>query len=133
MVGQVLAERIMETGMPGRDAHFYLLTTSQKGEPTPISWAENASLEDAYDFDVLREMDVVLTCQGSAYTRDVHPRLRESGWGGYWIDAASALRMEDDSTIVLDPVNVPVIEQALDADKKDFIGAIVPSLSCSWP
>ena len=122
MVGQVLADRIIAGAMPGGAARFYLLTTSQKGGPTPLPWAENPSLMDAYDLDVLREMDVVVTCRGSAYTRDVHPRLRGTGWGGYWLDASSALRMESSSTIVLDPVNLPVIERALDAGGRDFIG-----------
>jgi aspartate-semialdehyde dehydrogenase len=77
---------------------------------------------DAGDTKVLGDLDIVVTCQGGDYTKAVYPKLRAAGWRGYWIDAASALRMAPDSTIVLDPVNRPVIDRALDAGKKDFIG-----------
>jgi aspartate-semialdehyde dehydrogenase len=80
------------------------------------------ALRDASDIAALAEMDVILTCQGGDYTKQVHPQLRARGWQGYWIDAASALRMEQDAVIVLDPVNLAVIEQALADGKKDFIG-----------
>ena len=67
-------------------------------------------------------MDVLISCQGGDYTNEIHPKLRAAGWDGYWIDAASALRMKDDAVIVLDPVNMDVIEKALDSGVKDYIG-----------
>jgi aspartate-semialdehyde dehydrogenase len=79
-------------------------------------------LEDAESIDALREMDLILTCQGGDYTKAVYPKLRATGWDGYWVDAASALRMDPDATVILDPVNRPVIDTALDQGKRDFIG-----------
>ncbi|MEM8006819.1 aspartate-semialdehyde dehydrogenase, partial [Morganella morganii subsp. sibonii] len=76
----------------------------------------------AYSIDELKTLDVILTCQGGDYTSEVFPKLREAGWQGYWIDAASSLRMEDDAVIVLDPVNRKVIDQALDAGTRNNIG-----------
>ncbi len=87
-----------------------------------MSGAVRSPLLDAESLDALREMDVIVTCQGGDYTKSMHPRLRASGWDGYWIDAASSLRMEPDATIILDPVNRAVIDAALDAGKRDFIG-----------
>ena len=81
-----------------------------------------APLKDAYSIDELKTLDVILTCQGGDYTSEVFPKLREAGWQGYWIDAASSLRMEDDAVIVLDPVNRKVIDQALDAGTRNYIG-----------
>ncbi|HCP98058.1 MAG TPA: aspartate-semialdehyde dehydrogenase, partial [Pseudoalteromonas sp.] len=79
-------------------------------------------LLDASDISELAKMDIIVTCQGGDYTNAVYPKLRESGWDGYWIDAASALRMSDDSIIVLDPVNKDVIEQGLEQGVKTFVG-----------
>jgi aspartate-semialdehyde dehydrogenase len=79
-------------------------------------------LEDASDITKLAEQDVIITCQGGDYTKDVHPKLRASGWDGYWIDAASSLRMADDAVIILDPINRDVIDAALNNGCKDFIG-----------
>jgi aspartate-semialdehyde dehydrogenase len=81
-----------------------------------------APLGDAFDIEALRRMDAIVTCQGGDYTKKVYPLLRTGGWSGYWIDAASSLRMERDSVIILDPVNLDVIERALAAGKRDFIG-----------
>ncbi|HHH39159.1 MAG TPA: aspartate-semialdehyde dehydrogenase [Sedimenticola sp.] len=122
MVGSVLMARMRAEGDFERipEAHFF--TTSQQGEPGPDVGQGSAPLLDARDLERLREMDVIVTCQGGGYTRDVFAPLRESGWQGYWIDAASALRMEPESVIVLDPVNMNLITDALDAGVKDFIG-----------
>jgi aspartate-semialdehyde dehydrogenase len=79
-------------------------------------------LEDASDIEKLKKLDVIITCQGGDYTKEIHPALRQAGWQGYWIDAASALRMEDDAVIILDPVNRNVIDEALERGVKDFIG-----------
>ncbi len=81
-----------------------------------------APLKDAYSIEELKTLDVILTCQGGDYTSEVFPKLREAGWQGYWIDAASSLRMQDDAVIVLDPVNRKVIDQQLDAGTKNYIG-----------
>src|SRR4029079_2727816 len=70
----------------------------------------------------LKKLPVIISCQGGDYTNDIHPKLRASGWTGYWIDAASALRMKDDAIIILDPVNLPVIKDAVAAGTKDYIG-----------
>jgi len=80
------------------------------------------TLKKADDIDELKKLDVILTCQGGDYTKAVHPQLRQAGWKGYWIDAASSLRMEKDAVIILDPVNRNVIDQALANGQKDFIG-----------
>ena len=76
----------------------------------------------ATDLDTLSSMEAIVTCQGGDYTAQIHGQLRSRGWGGYWIDAASTLRMAQDSTIILDPVNLGIINQALASGKKDFIG-----------
>ena len=79
-------------------------------------------LQDANDISSLRKLDAIVTCQGGDYTSAIHSELRKSGWNGYWIDAASTLRMAENSTIILDPVNMPVIQQGLESGVKDFIG-----------
>ena len=89
------------------------------GSPNP----RNATaLKDAYDVDALKRCDIIITCQGGEYTKDVYPRLRAAGWNGYWIDAAKTLRMNDDAVIVLDPVNLPVIKAALAKGVRNYIG-----------
>ncbi len=121
MVGSVLMQRMFEESDFDRiDADFF--STSQAGQAGPVINGSPTTLLDAHDTDALAAMDTIVTCQGGDYTKQVHPVLRASGWNGYWIDAASALRMEPDSTIVLDPVNDGVIATALAAGKKDFIG-----------
>jgi len=97
-------------------------TTSNVGGQGPDIGKETAALKDAYSIDELKGLDVILTCQGGDYTNEVFPKLREAGWQGYWIDAASSLRMQDDAVIVLDPVNRRVIDQQLDAGTKNYIG-----------
>lgn len=122
MVGSVLMERMRAEHDFARIAEPVFFSTSQVGQPGPDVGCGASPLLDAESLDALREMDAIVTCQGSDYTKSIHPRLRASGWNGYWIDAASALRMAPDATIVLDPVNRPVIDAALDAGKRDFIG-----------
>ena len=112
MVGSVLMDRMQQEG------DFALIepvffSTSNTGGKAP-SFAKNEStLKDAYDIDALKRCDIVITAQGGDYTSDVYPKLRAAGWTGHWIDAASTLRMKDDAVIVLDPVNMPVIKNAL--------------------
>ncbi len=79
-------------------------------------------MQDAYDIDALSALDIIITCQGGDYTNQIYPKLREIGWQGYWIDAASSLRMQDDTIIILDPVNHDVIKQGLDKGIKTFAG-----------
>ena len=122
MVGSVLLQRmIAEDDFSLIDqAVFY--TTSQAGQPGPDIGREIQPLQDAYDLDSLGNMEVIITCQGGDYTTETHTKLRQQGWDGYWIDAASTLRMSADSTIILDPVNLAVIERGLANGQKDFIG-----------
>ena len=121
MVGSVLLDRMRsEQNFADIDPVFF--TTSQVGQDGPDVGTGSAPLQDASDVSRLAEMDVILTCQGGGYTTSVHGALRSAGWNGYWIDAASTLRMEPDACIILDPVNQPVIDQALSDGVKDFIG-----------
>ena len=121
MVGSVLMQRMQEENdFAAIEPVFF--TTSQAGRPAPDFGREAPPLKDATSVEELRAMDVVVTCQGGDYTNEVYPKLRAAGWKGYWIDAASALRMEKDSVIVLDPVNRPVIDRAMDGGYRDFIG-----------
>jgi aspartate-semialdehyde dehydrogenase len=122
MVGSVLMQRMLDEQDFDRIDEPVFFTTSQLGQPGPDIGKEVPPLQDATDFEQLKSMDVIVTCQGGEYTRQVHADLRGSGWQGYWIDAASALRMEDDSIIILDPINRGVIDKALDAGGRDFIG-----------
>ncbi|MBD1583701.1 aspartate-semialdehyde dehydrogenase [Pseudoalteromonas sp. S16_S37] len=121
MVGSVLMHRMMEENdFAHIDAHFF--TTSQTGLLGPDFAGTAKPLQDANDVTALSDMDIIISCQGGDYTKSIYPALRESGWNGYWIDAASALRMESDSIIVLDPVNSDVIKQGLEQGVKTFVG-----------
>ena len=123
LVGSVLLERMRERGdFAGLAASFY--STSAPGAPGPAGLGFDAGrLGDARDPRALARHDVIVTCQGGHYTREVHPKLRAAGWGGYWIDAASALRMEPGTVLVLDPVNADVIADGLARGRRDFCGA----------
>ncbi|MDR4518772.1 MAG: aspartate-semialdehyde dehydrogenase [Nitrosomonas sp.] len=121
MVGSVLMQRMREENdFSLIDPVFF--STSQKGAKGPDIGKEIPPLKDAYDLTALAEMDVIITCQGGDYTNSIAKELRKNGWQGYWIDAASALRMDDDAVIILDPVNMPVIQQALHKGVKNYIG-----------
>jgi aspartate-semialdehyde dehydrogenase len=121
MVGSVLMERMLaENDFTGYEPLFF--TTSQAGQEGPDIGRPIPPLQDANDLGLLMNQDIIVTCQGSGYTKEVYPRLRDAGWEGYWIDAASALRMEETSVIVLDPVNRNVINDALDKGVKDYVG-----------
>ncbi len=121
MVGSVLMERMLaKDDFNGFEPLFF--TTSQVGRKGPQIGLDIPVLEDAYDIEKLSAMDVVVSCQGGDYTAQAYNELRKTGWKGYWIDAASTLRMEKNSVIVLDPVNRSVIDQALAAGTKDYIG-----------
>jgi aspartate-semialdehyde dehydrogenase len=122
MVGSVLMQRMEEEG------DFALITpqfftTSQAGKTAPtLGGKDNGVLADAYDLSALAAQDVIVSCQGGDYTSKVYAALRETGWQGYWIDAASSLRMADDAIIVLDPVNASVIDQGLEDGIKTYVG-----------
>ncbi len=118
MVGSVLMQRMRDEGDFDGSFEASYFSTSQVGQDGP----DGAPLRDAHSTEELSQFDIVVTCQGGSYTKDVYPRLRETGWKGYWIDAASALRMQDQAVIVLDPVNRNVIDSALVSGVKDYIG-----------
>ena len=109
MVGSVLMQRMVEE----RDFDAIrpvFFSTSQLGQPAPsFGGSTGGTLQDAFDLDALKALDIIVTCQGGDYTNEIYPKLRASGWQGYWIDAASSLRMKDDAIIILDPVNQDVI------------------------
>ena len=121
MVGSVLLGR-MEEENDFTTIDATLFSTSQAGQAAPDSIGAGKKLADANDLEALSAMDILVTCQGGNYTGTMHGKLRDSGWSGYWIDAASTLRMEDACVIVLDPLNRELIDQALDAGRKDFVG-----------
>jgi aspartate-semialdehyde dehydrogenase len=121
MVGSVLMERMREErDFDDIDPVFF--TTSNVGGPGPSVGKAATALKDASDVKGLAKLDVLVSCQGGEYTKSVYPKLRAAGWNGYWIDAASALRMEKDAVIILDPVNRPVIDKALAAGVRNYIG-----------
>jgi aspartate-semialdehyde dehydrogenase len=121
MVGSVLMERMSaERDFDLIDSVFF--STSNAGGAAPKVARGAPKLQDANDVAALKACDAVLTCQGGDYTNDVYPKLRAAGWNGFWIDAASALRMKDDAVIILDPVNLPVIKAALAKGVKNYIG-----------
>jgi aspartate-semialdehyde dehydrogenase len=121
MVGSVLLQRMQAEG----DFELiepYFFSTSQAGARGPAIGRSSRPVGDARDVAALGGMDVLISCQGGDYTNEIHPKLRAAGWSGYWIDAASALRMRDDAVIILDPVNMDVIKKALASGVKDYIG-----------
>ena len=121
MVGSVLMARMREEkDFQGFEPLFF--TTSNVGGKGPDIGHDIPPLEDAYDLNRLSQMEIVVTCQGGDYTQKVYPEMRKKGWRGYWIDSASTLRMEEDSIIVLDPVNRPVIDNGLASGIKTYVG-----------
>lgn len=120
MVGSVLMQRMrQENDFSTLNPVFF--STSNAGGQSP-DWAGSTPLQNAYDIDTLKKLPIIVTAQGGDYTSAVYPKLRAAGWTGYWIDAASTLRMAPESIIVLDPVNQPVIDRALSNGIRDFIG-----------
>ncbi len=123
MVGSVLMGRMRENDDFSCVDTTTFFSTSAAGAPAPSGIANAYPvLKDATDIRALAECDVIISCQGGDYTKATHPKLRESGWQGYWIDAASSLRMKENAIIVLDPVNRHVIDKSLKAGIKDYIG-----------
>ena len=121
MVGSVLLDRMQQEGdFPLIEPMFF--STSNAGGKAPAQARNEATLRDAYDIEALKRCDIVITAQGGDYTTEVFPKLRAAGWSGHWIDAASTLRMKSDAVIVLDPVNLPVIQDALARGGRNWIG-----------
>lgn len=121
MVGSVLMERMQaENDFAAIEPVFF--TTSNVGGAAPAVASGLPALKDAFAIDDLKQLDAIVTCQGGEYTNEVFPKLRSAGWKGYWIDAASSLRMDKDAIIVLDPVNLDVIKDGISKGVKNYIG-----------
>ncbi|MBU3648592.1 MAG: aspartate-semialdehyde dehydrogenase, partial [Limnohabitans sp.] len=121
MVGSVLMDRMQAEGDFGLIEPVFF-STSNAGGKAPAQAKNETTLKDANDIEALKKCDIVLTCQGGDYTKEVYPKLRAAGWNGHWIDAASSLRMADDAVIILDPVNRNVIDASLGKGGKNWIG-----------
>jgi aspartate-semialdehyde dehydrogenase len=121
MVGSVLMDRMQAEGDFGLIEPLFF-STSNAGGKAPSQAKNETVLKDAFDIETLKKCDVILTSQGGDYTAEVFPKLRAAGWNGHWIDAASTLRMKDDAVIILDPVNLPVIKNALGKGGRNWIG-----------
>jgi aspartate-semialdehyde dehydrogenase len=121
MVGSVLMDRMQAEGDFALIEPVFFSTSNAGGAAPAMAKNEN-KLQDAHDIEALKKCDIILTAQGGDYTNEVYPKLRAAGWNGHWIDAASSLRMEKDAVIVLDPVNMPVIKNALAAGGKNWVG-----------
>nr|WP_086938179.1 aspartate-semialdehyde dehydrogenase [Thaumasiovibrio occultus] len=121
MVGSVLMQRMVEErDFDHIEPVFY--STSQIGIPAPNYGKEAGMLQDAFDIDSLKKLDAIITCQGGSYTEKVYPALRQAGWKGYWIDAASTLRLDSNSIITLDPVNFDQIKQGIHSGVNTYVG-----------
>jgi aspartate-semialdehyde dehydrogenase len=122
MVGSVLMQRMTEERDFELIEPVFFSTSNVGGEGPSVGGRATGRLGDANDIDALKKLDVIMTCQGGDWTKAVYPKLRAAGWNGYWIDAASTLRMEDHAVIILDPVNLDAIKQALTDGVRDYIG-----------
>jgi aspartate-semialdehyde dehydrogenase len=127
MVGSVLMQRMEAEGDFGHFEPVFFTTSNVGGQAPKVAGstaggAGQGGLLDARNIDALRAMEIIVTCQGGDYTNEIYPQLRAAGWNGYWIDAASALRMKDDAVIILDPVNRHVIQDALSRGVKNYVG-----------
>lgn len=122
MVGSVLLERMQEEGDLAHVEEMVFFSTSQAGQPSPELTNAQPTLADAMDLESLSALDVIISCQGGDYTQQIHAPLRKAGWQGYWLDAASSLRMDKNATIILDPLNRSIIDCNLSAGQRDFIG-----------
>jgi aspartate-semialdehyde dehydrogenase len=121
MVGSVLLDRMQAEGDFALIEPLFF-STSNAGGKAPSQAKNETTLKNAFDLEALKKCDIVITAQGGDYTTEVFPKLRAAGWSGHWIDAASTLRMKDDAVIILDPVNLPVIKDALSRGGKNWIG-----------
>ena len=122
MVGSVLMQRMVEEGDFAHIDPVFFTTSAVGGKAPTLGGKEGGVLLDAMSIDALKQMDIIITCQGGDYTKEIFPKLRSSGWTGHWIDAASTLRMDKDAVIILDPVNLDVIQDSLVKGGKNWIG-----------
>ena len=122
MVGSVLMQRMVEERDFDHIEPVYFTTSAVGGKAPTLAGKDGGVLQDAMSIETLKQMDIVITCQGGDYTKAVFPKLRATGWAGHWIDAASTLRMEKDAVIILDPVNLNVIQSALSKGGNNWIG-----------
>jgi aspartate-semialdehyde dehydrogenase len=125
MVGSVLVQRMREERDFDHVEPVFFSTSQAGGKGPEINSKAGKFAEpvkSATDLDALKSLPVIISCQGGDYTNDIYPKLRQAGWKGYWVDAASALRMNDDATIILDPVNMPVIRDSMKKGVKNYIG-----------
>ena len=122
MVGSVLMQRMVEEKDFEKIEPIYFSTSAAGGDSPILGGKKAPPLKNATDLEALKSLDIIISCQGGDYTKEVFPKLRGAGWKGHWIDAASTLRMADDAVIILDPVNRPVIDAALSKGMKNWIG-----------
>ena len=122
MVGSVLMQRMVEEGDFAHVEPVFFTTSSVGGKAPALGGKDGGILQDAMSIETLKQMDIIITCQGGDYTKEVFPKLRATGWNGHWIDAASTLRMDKDAVIILDPVNLNVIQDALAKGGRNWIG-----------
>ena len=122
MVGSVLLQRMTEEGDFAFCEPVFFSTSNAGGDGPMLANRETGPLGSASDLNALAKMNIIITCQGGDYTSDIFPKLRATGWNGYWIDAASTLRMNDDAVIILDPVNDRVIRDGIASGIKTFVG-----------
>ena len=121
MVGSVLMQRMQDEGDFGLIEPVFF-STSNAGGAAPAMAKNEKKLFSADDIEALKRCDIIITCQGGDYTKEIYPKIRAAGWKGHWIDAASSLRMVDESVIVLDPVNRPVIDSAISKGGNLWVG-----------
>ena len=121
MVGSVLMDRMQAEGDFAVIEPLFFSTSNAGGQAPPMAKNE-ATLQDAFDVDALKRCDIIISAQGGDYTSAVFPKLRAAGWQGHWIDAASALRMQDEAIIILDPVNRDVIRNGIASGVKTYVG-----------
>jgi aspartate-semialdehyde dehydrogenase len=122
MVGSVLMDRMQAENDFSHFEPLFYSTSNTGGAGPKIGGKETGKLLDAKNIDALKQAEIIVTCQGGDYTTEVYPQLRAAGWKGYWIDAASTLRMKDDAIIILDPVNQAVIDAGLKSGVKNYVG-----------
>ena len=124
MVGSVLMQRMQQENDFSRMEPMFFSTSDVGGEAPKFAPSQTleSQLQNAFDIAALKKLDIIISCQGGDYTSEIFPKLRNAGWDGHWIDAASTLRMQDDAVIILDPVNLPVIKAAIAQGNKNWIG-----------
>ncbi|CUX96049.1 Aspartate-semialdehyde dehydrogenase [Candidatus Mikella endobia] len=121
LVGSVLMQRMIEEN-DFTNIQPVFFSSTQYGQPAPLVNSYQNKLHNSKDLSILKELDIIVTCQGGDYTQEIYPKLRKIGWHGYWIDAASSLRMNNDTIIILDPINKSLIQQGLNKGIKTFVG-----------